>query len=59
MQMRFRSAIEPNDYAVAIQPVEVETGSKNLQQNEKEAKHVEGEVKQMKKTHGKQGRRSP
>ncbi|HEY0609747.1 MAG TPA: YihY/virulence factor BrkB family protein, partial [Chitinophaga sp.] len=56
--IRFGSAIKPNDYAVAIQPVEVETGSKDLQQNEKEAKHVEAEVKQVEKTHRKQRRRS-
>lgn len=51
--IRFGSEIKPTDYAVAIQPVEVETGSKNLQQNEKEAKHVEAEVKQVEKAHGK------
>jgi membrane protein len=55
--IRFGSEIKPNEYAVAVQPLEVETGSKNLQQNEKAAKRVEAEVKQVKKTHGKQRRR--
>lgn len=56
--IRFGSEIKPNDYAVAIQPVAVETGSRNLQQNEKAAKRVEAEVKQVEKTHGKQRPRS-
>jgi membrane protein len=56
--IRFGSEIKPNDYAVAIQPVEVETGSKNLRENEKEVKHVEAEVKHVEKTHKQQRRRS-
>lgn len=56
--IRFGYEIKPNEYAVAVQPVEVETGSKNLQENEKEAERVEAEVKQVEKTHAKQGRRS-
>ncbi len=42
--VNYGGKILPNDYAVTMQTVEVETGKKTVQQNEKEEKHIEAKV---------------
>lgn len=42
--IKYGSEILPNDYAVTTQQLEVETGKKSIQQNEKLAAHVEAQA---------------
>jgi membrane protein len=45
----FGSDIKPNEYAVAVQPLELETGKKTLQESEKDAARTTAELQQANK----------
>jgi len=42
--LKYGSAIKPEDYAVTMQTVEVESGESTVQQNEENTKHMEHEM---------------
>ena len=47
--IKFGSEIKPNDYAVAIQPLELESGTKTLQESEKDAARTTAQLQQANK----------
>ena len=51
--VRFGDEIRPNDYAVMIQTVEIETGRKNVQENERDAAAIEVSVQKANDDNGK------
>jgi len=47
--IKFGSEIKPNDYAVAIQPLELESSTKTLQESEKDAARTTAQLQQANK----------